>query len=207
MFRTGRTFERREAAIEQQLEVAELALAEDERRQRLRFGCKFGLARQISRKQVLEHAAVGNVCHVGMMSGRRGRAAIRRSRRLRVDGEWPKRGLSYGLRETTRSRNLAGREEKGFGRAAIYVLQICRVAVSAGPVLGTSQCCVARRYPNSSSLTDRTLTHGLPSTGNGVRSVAVRSRTPRGESGRRPRPQTRHSGLEILYTPVNPGQS
>jgi hypothetical protein len=62
---SGRTFKRRETAIEQQLEIAELALAEEESLEGLGFRGKLGLARQIPRDQVLEHAAVGSVGHLG----------------------------------------------------------------------------------------------------------------------------------------------
>jgi hypothetical protein len=58
-----RTFQRRETAIEQQLEIAQLALAEEQSRQGLGLGRKLGMARQVSRDQVLEDAAVGRVGH------------------------------------------------------------------------------------------------------------------------------------------------
>lgn len=58
-----RTFKRRETAIEQQLEIAELALAEEQRREGLCFGRKLGMARQIAGDQVLEDAAVRRVRH------------------------------------------------------------------------------------------------------------------------------------------------
>jgi hypothetical protein len=62
---SGRTFKRRETAIEQQLEIAELALAEEESREGLSFGRKLSVTRQIPRDQVLEDAAVGSVGHLG----------------------------------------------------------------------------------------------------------------------------------------------
>ncbi len=59
-----RTFKRRETAIEDQLEIAELALAEEQRRQSLSLGGKLGMAGQIAGDQVLEDAAVGRIRHV-----------------------------------------------------------------------------------------------------------------------------------------------
>ncbi len=59
-----RTFKRRETAIEDQLEIAELALAEEQRRQSLSLGGKLGMAGQIAGDQVLEDAAVGRVRHL-----------------------------------------------------------------------------------------------------------------------------------------------
>jgi hypothetical protein len=53
-----RTFEGRKAAIEDQFEIAELALCERNRRQSLSFCGKLYLARQVSRKEILQDSAM-----------------------------------------------------------------------------------------------------------------------------------------------------
>lgn len=58
-----RTFERGETTGDEQLEITQLALAEEQRGERLGLGGQLGLARQIAREEVLEDAAVGSVGH------------------------------------------------------------------------------------------------------------------------------------------------
>ena len=57
------TFQRREAAIEDQLEIAKVSLIEDQSRELLRLINELGLARKIASEEVLEDAAVGRVRH------------------------------------------------------------------------------------------------------------------------------------------------
>jgi hypothetical protein len=57
------TLQRRETAIENQLQVAQVTLRQNQRRESLGFLQQLGLARQIARKEVLEDAAVGSVGH------------------------------------------------------------------------------------------------------------------------------------------------
>lgn len=73
--RDQRTLKRREAAIEDQLEVAEVTLCQDDGRQLLRLVEELGMARQVASKEVLEDAAVGGVCHGGCR-GTRGKQSI-----------------------------------------------------------------------------------------------------------------------------------
>lgn len=58
-----RTFKRREAAVQDQLEVAELALSQDDSSQGLGLGGELVVARSIAGEQVLEDATVGRVRH------------------------------------------------------------------------------------------------------------------------------------------------
>lgn len=73
------TFKRGKAAVENQLEVAKVALRQDDGGQRLGFRGKLGLARKVAGKEVLEDAAVGSVGHGEF----RGRGST-------VDGRWLK---------------------------------------------------------------------------------------------------------------------
>lgn len=59
-----RTFERREATIEHQLEIAEVALCEGESREGLGLGCQLRLAGEIAGEEVLEDSAVGCERHI-----------------------------------------------------------------------------------------------------------------------------------------------
>lgn len=59
----GRTFEGREAAGDEQFEIAQLALGEEQRGERLGLGRELRLARQVACQEVLEDAAVGSVGH------------------------------------------------------------------------------------------------------------------------------------------------
>jgi hypothetical protein len=58
-----RTFKGREATAEQQLEIAKLALAEEECGQCLGLRGELGVTRGVAREQVFEDAAVGRVRH------------------------------------------------------------------------------------------------------------------------------------------------
>ena len=51
--RQGRTFERRETAIEDQLEIAEVTLSQNKSREGLRFIAQLGMARQVASEEVL----------------------------------------------------------------------------------------------------------------------------------------------------------
>jgi hypothetical protein len=57
------TFEWGKATVEDQLEIAELALGQDESSQRLCLCCKLVVTRRITGEQVLEDTSVGWVRH------------------------------------------------------------------------------------------------------------------------------------------------
>ena len=58
-----RTFKGRETAIEDQFQIAKLALAQQDRGQSLGLGLELIMARSVSCEQILEDTAVGRVRH------------------------------------------------------------------------------------------------------------------------------------------------
>ena len=57
------TFEGRETAIEDQLEIAELPVGQGDGRKLLGLSRKLGLSREVSRQEILQLAAMRRVCH------------------------------------------------------------------------------------------------------------------------------------------------
>lgn len=68
-----RTLERRESTVEDQLEIAELALAQDDSSKGLCLGRELGIARRITSEQVLELTTVGRVRHCSVVFSAVGR--------------------------------------------------------------------------------------------------------------------------------------
>ena len=63
------TFKRREAAIENQLQVAKVTFRKDKRRKSLRLGGQLGLSGQVASKEVLEDTTVGRIGHCEVLRG------------------------------------------------------------------------------------------------------------------------------------------
>lgn len=95
-----RTFKRGEAAIEDQLEIAEVALGKDESRELLSLDGILGLARQIASEEVLEDAAVGSVGHGCLWDG--GVKGIEGQGKNRARARAKKTVSSQGMDETKR---------------------------------------------------------------------------------------------------------
>ena len=107
-----RTFERGEAAIEDQLEIAEVALGKDEGRELLSLDGILGLARQIASEEVLEDAAVGSVGHGCLWDG--GVKGIEGQGKTEQEQEQRKLSLARGW---TRLKGKEGEWRERFSQA------------------------------------------------------------------------------------------
>lgn len=63
MVRIEHTLKRREAAVKDELKIAKVALGQGESRELVGLGKELGLARRVTREEVLEDTAMGRVGH------------------------------------------------------------------------------------------------------------------------------------------------